>query len=565
MRLLKSLRALVPHDCSLYDIKETHSKLWCMDSQKISVTEMLAEKYSNRPHPELLCSSATDVGPATMFISYVWAYKVSELVDSIEYFMTQNEKQYPADTTYFWVDFLSVAQWGHHVFPTDYLADVFASAIANIGHTLVVLLPWHEPLAFTRSWCIWEVFSTIKTNTPLAVTWSPRQEESIREVMRTDASKLLGFLDGIRLEDSEAREEADKEMIDCAVQAEGGFSKVNAIVRERLRELIAAFLQRRFFSPEGVSIEVFRQLRKVAGPEWTVQDVSTRLILSTKQKTGGSFVDHLREHHSVEPHDILGITYREASSGLPPNVFVSFAYKQNFSEYVEALETYFSHYPGRAVDDVSFFSDLMTSQFTDSQMVSAGMSSFEAGSTGFRLSVEAYGARVRSTETYICLVLPWDAPVSFTRPWILYEFCVAMQAGLPVRLLTSSAEEARFLLAATTDFASVERAYRSCCRLLPFQGPASESQAFFHFASIIASAVGSLDAFGSFISARYLEWMTLTTERELIRQQRRHYLSSLCGQEGEVDGAAGRGMPSSDPGSHTLQRALSLLRGLAHQ
>lgn len=391
LRFLRNLHALVPSDTTLYDIKESHSKLWTADCQAISVTEMLAERYSTRLHPELLCSGASDVGPATVFVSYVWAYKISELVDSIEHYMSQHEAQYPADKTYFWVDFLSVGQWGQQVFPTDFLANVFSSAIANIGHTLVVLLPWHEPLAFTRSWCIWEVFSTIKTNTPLSVAWSPRQEEAIREVMRTDASKLLRFLDGVRLEDSTACEKADKDMIDSAVQAEGGYPNVNAVVRARLKDLIADFLQRRMFSQEGLRIEAFHRFRRLAEPGWTMNDFFTRLIVPTMQKHGGSFIDFLRLHHCDVPHSELGITYHEAFSGLPPNVFISFAMKDDFASYVDALETYFSHHPSRTEADVSFFSDLMSCQFTSHGIrwhgsVRGGLDGVPPGSRGIRLA-----------------------------------------------------------------------------------------------------------------------------------------------------------------------------------
>lgn len=177
---------------------------------------------------------------------------------------------------------------------------------------------------------------------------------------------------------------------------------------------------------------------------------------------------------------------------------------------------------------------------------------------------------MRAAKTYISVLLPWHAPVAFTRPWILHEFCVAMQAGLPVRVLTSPAEEAAFLLAATTDFASVERAYEACCRLLPFKGPENVSRAFSHFEPFFAAAsAGGLLAFGAFISERYLEWMMLTVERELMRQQRRMLMATLSDQHPGDGRDGGEAVPAASPAADTdvasLQAAFGRLVSLARR
>jgi hypothetical protein len=46
--------------------------------------------------------------------------------------------------------------------PKEYWYGAFQDAIKHIGSTLFVLAPWHAPIAITRSWCIWEVFSSLR-------------------------------------------------------------------------------------------------------------------------------------------------------------------------------------------------------------------------------------------------------------------------------------------------------------------------------------------------------------------------------------------------------------------
>jgi hypothetical protein len=66
---------------------------------------------------------------------------------------------------------------------SDWFKDAFAQAITRIGHTLLVLQPWDAPLPLTRSWCLWELLSTVDGGAQLEVVLSPAQSTAFQEAL----------------------------------------------------------------------------------------------------------------------------------------------------------------------------------------------------------------------------------------------------------------------------------------------------------------------------------------------------------------------------------------------
>ena len=51
----------------------------------------------------------------------------------------------------------------------DWWKNTFAQCVGRIGHTVMLLSPWRAPIPLTRSWCIWEIYSTVRAATPFDV------------------------------------------------------------------------------------------------------------------------------------------------------------------------------------------------------------------------------------------------------------------------------------------------------------------------------------------------------------------------------------------------------------
>ena len=66
---------------------------------------------------------------------------------------------------------------------TRWFKDAFAQVVKQIGHTLLVLQPWHAPLPLTRSWCLWEIYSTVDGGAELQIVLSPAQREAFQDAL----------------------------------------------------------------------------------------------------------------------------------------------------------------------------------------------------------------------------------------------------------------------------------------------------------------------------------------------------------------------------------------------
>ena len=84
-------------------------------------------------------------GQATAFVSHAWSYPFDWLISALE------EAGLPKKTL-FWIDIAVVNQHKHADHGFDWWSSTFRNAVAEIGHTLLVLAPWHAPVTLKRAW-----------------------------------------------------------------------------------------------------------------------------------------------------------------------------------------------------------------------------------------------------------------------------------------------------------------------------------------------------------------------------------------------------------------------------
>jgi len=53
--------------------------------------------------------------------------------------------------------------------------DAFGKAVADIAHTVLVLQPWQALKPLKRSWCLWEINSTIAHGGQLDIALAPEE------------------------------------------------------------------------------------------------------------------------------------------------------------------------------------------------------------------------------------------------------------------------------------------------------------------------------------------------------------------------------------------------------
>ena len=238
LALLQKMKAMaVEKDWTTTDLSENFIKPETKPMQ-CSFEEFMRVKHSDTPHPVVgLKYSECFMDEATVFVSHAWKYKFGELITAVETFTTEQAKAKPWS---YWVDAFVNDQWNAPNLPYEWWSGTFSSAIGEIGHTMLVLSPWDAPIPLTRAWCLWEILCTIRNKAELTVQLSVNERAAFVSTLRTNYSHIMKAFSKIDVENSEAWNPKDKEMIFAAVEAEtGGFGAVNNTICAQMRDWLA--------------------------------------------------------------------------------------------------------------------------------------------------------------------------------------------------------------------------------------------------------------------------------------------------------------------------------------
>eukprot|EP00942_MAST-04A_sp_MAST-4A-sp1_P011975 g11975.t1 len=114
---------------------------------------------------------------------------------------------------YIWFDICTVNQ---HVWKNVDFQTTFKDAVGDIGHTMLILAPWKNPIPLRRSWCLWEINSTIETESKLEVVLPKSQEDDFIDTLLNDYEEIMKNLCNIDTRNSKAGNENDEEKIKLA-------------------------------------------------------------------------------------------------------------------------------------------------------------------------------------------------------------------------------------------------------------------------------------------------------------------------------------------------------------
>ena len=67
--------------------------------------------------------------------------------------------------------------------PQAWWTQAFRQSVIDIGRTVLVLQPWHAPVPLTRSWCLWEIYSTLDGGAELHIALSTAQRKAFQEAL----------------------------------------------------------------------------------------------------------------------------------------------------------------------------------------------------------------------------------------------------------------------------------------------------------------------------------------------------------------------------------------------
>lgn len=137
------------------------------------------------------------------------------------------------------MDILSVVQRDAPKWTTEEWAQKFRHAVASFGTTLVVMEPWNKPICTTRAWCLWEIFSTVSTESNLLVGYHPTDFDKVGAAAG-ETMKMFRVFAAIDVSTAECRSKEDRAMIlsdiTRSMGADAGMATLNRAVRAALRQ-----------------------------------------------------------------------------------------------------------------------------------------------------------------------------------------------------------------------------------------------------------------------------------------------------------------------------------------
>ena len=111
--------------------------------------------------------------------------------------------------------------------------------MGSIGNTLLVLDPWNAPIPFERSWCVWEIYSTIATQGQLHVSLSPDGRKAFWKNLVSNFNIIVNVVSSIDAEQASAFCLDDKKRIDQTIRDSVGFMRVNKLISDEMRVWLA--------------------------------------------------------------------------------------------------------------------------------------------------------------------------------------------------------------------------------------------------------------------------------------------------------------------------------------
>ena len=186
-----------------------------------------AEKLRNDP------DTAGWVGTPNHFVSHAWNYMFVDVVAALAVYADRYHGE-----AIFWFDCVSIDEHATQSFPQEWWKTVFQESIRMIGHVVMVLSPWENPIPLTRAWCLWEVYCCNVVGAQFSVTFGHEERGRFEEALTKDHRVLLNAFAGINVANAEAGTEEDRDMILSAVrETEGGTSGLNAMVMGLMRDV----------------------------------------------------------------------------------------------------------------------------------------------------------------------------------------------------------------------------------------------------------------------------------------------------------------------------------------
>lgn len=176
---------------------------------------------------------------AKHFVSHAWRYNFLIFLAALSNWTLQTGVD--QDMTYFWVDAFIVNQHAANDFPMEWWSTRFAQAVSDIGSTILISVPWQDPLPLKRVWVIWEIFCSHQMGARFDIAMPEEAMSDFRKALINSFDTVQTALSKVDVGLSTAYHKTHQDMVHSAIEQTIGFTKLNEMVSLRMnRWLIEA-------------------------------------------------------------------------------------------------------------------------------------------------------------------------------------------------------------------------------------------------------------------------------------------------------------------------------------
>jgi hypothetical protein len=181
----------------------------------------------------LLLGSSPHVGPANVFLSYSWSDPFLLVISRI----VEHYREKDFNDVFIWIDLFSYNQHKLCSYDFHWFIITFLNFVQEINNTLLVVNKWESPLVpLTRSWVIWELYCTFRTNSNFAIAMDNSERNRMFTDMKRNAIAVDDFLPVVDSERSTTTKKVDELCLHEAMRNSVGFETMNSIIHDRLKQ-----------------------------------------------------------------------------------------------------------------------------------------------------------------------------------------------------------------------------------------------------------------------------------------------------------------------------------------
>eukprot|EP00930_Biecheleria_cincta_P032841 TRINITY_DN2275_c0_g3_i1.p1 TRINITY_DN2275_c0_g3~~TRINITY_DN2275_c0_g3_i1.p1 ORF type:complete len:800 (-),score=143.67 TRINITY_DN2275_c0_g3_i1:259-2658(-) len=226
---------------------------------------------------------------AKHFVSHAWRYNFQIFLAALYNWVLQTGSD--QDITYFWVDAFVVNQHAANDFPMEWWSTRFAQAVCDIGSTILISVPWQDPLPLKRVWVIWEILCTHQMGARFDIAMPDEAMSDFRMALINSFDTVQTALSKVDVGLSVAYHKSHQDMVHSEIERTIGFTKLNEMVSLRMNRWLI----------EAASRELILMKEQACKENWMermqLQDNLARMLRESGNVVGAevSFTELLAE------------------------------------------------------------------------------------------------------------------------------------------------------------------------------------------------------------------------------------------------------------------------------